>query len=142
MIDHDLFVTNKFPVISMTHLVINPLHTGHFIYLSQWFLNLLPNAYLLGLVKDSRTTDLWSGFLVISNQEGKVWTTIKISILFVVLAEYSAIRMEGVKIAAKVFGPGCPNIIQIIYNQFTISDLKVGSFNIVANPSNLLRTLA
>jgi hypothetical protein len=52
---------------------------------------------LLGLVKDSRTTDSWLGSLVFFDQNVKLETTIMIAKLFVGLAEYSAIRVEGVK---------------------------------------------
>jgi hypothetical protein len=51
---------------------------------------------LLGLVKHSRTTDLWLWILVISGHNGKLEITMKISKLLLGLAEYSAIRVEGV----------------------------------------------
>jgi hypothetical protein len=53
---------------------------------------------LLGLVKHSKTTDLWLGFLLFYDQDDKLKTTSKISNMFAVLVEYAAIRMEGVKI--------------------------------------------
>jgi hypothetical protein len=58
----------------------------------------------LVLVKDSRTTESWLGLLVTSDQEDKMETTMKISNLSVGLAEYSAIRVEGVKIITDWFG--------------------------------------
>jgi hypothetical protein len=47
-------------------------------------------------VNDSRATDLWSGLLVISDCNDKLKITMKISDLFVGLAEYSAISREAV----------------------------------------------
>jgi RNA polymerase subunit RPABC4/transcription elongation factor Spt4 len=51
----------------------------------------------LGLVKDSRTSDSWLGLLVILDKDLKLETTMNISNLFVSLAEYSAIRVEGLR---------------------------------------------
>jgi hypothetical protein len=52
--------------------------------------------HLLVLVKDSRTTDSWLGLLVCFNQNVKLKTTMKMSNLFIGLAEYSAISTERV----------------------------------------------
>jgi hypothetical protein len=52
---------------------------------------------LLGLVNDARNTYLGLVFLVITDHCDKLTTTMKISNLFVGLAEYSAIRMKGIK---------------------------------------------
>jgi hypothetical protein len=53
--------------------------------------------HLLGLVIDSRNTDLGLGLLEISDHNDKLKTPVKIFNLLVGLAEYSAISMEGVK---------------------------------------------
>jgi hypothetical protein len=49
------------------------------------------------LIKDSRTTDTRLGLLVILEKDVRLETTMRIPNLFVGLAEYSVISMEGVK---------------------------------------------
>jgi hypothetical protein len=53
--------------------------------------------HLLGLVKDSRITDLWLELLGTLYQYGKLKTSMKIFKLFIGMAEYYTISMEGAK---------------------------------------------
>ena len=58
------------------------------------------SRHLFGLVKDSRSTDTWLGLLGLCfYQDDKPKTTMKISNMFVGLAEESTISVEGIELS-------------------------------------------
>jgi hypothetical protein len=62
------------------------IYTGSLVYPSQ----------CLVLVKDSRTTDLWLGLLVISDQNHKLKTTMNIPNILIGTAAKAALSVQGV----------------------------------------------